>query len=235
MYVPGSGREAFTGTQLGAHGRTARCSTFPLERTTKAPQDVRITIRHGRPRGAVGSRLPQPPVWPAAAAGPIAVSPAARSTSAKRRTRWIRVAAPNRSPTTLRSMGSRIALLAGGSAAAVVCAGCTALRFLPPPTATTASAPSLAPPKHYSTRTSPESVVIADLDGDGKPDLAVGNGGDPTVSLLLNTGGGRFQDMYDQIAETGDRPVSVVAGDLTGDGAPELVTAKPRRGLGPRA
>src|SRR5205085_12133803 len=106
MYVPASGREAVGGAQLGAHGRTARCWTLPLEWTTKAPQEVRMTTLHGRPRGALGSGPPQPPA-PPAAVGPTAVSPRARSAIARRRTRWIRVATRRRSPTALRPRPAR--------------------------------------------------------------------------------------------------------------------------------
>ena len=42
----------------------------------------------------------------------------------------------------------------------------------------------------YTVGTSPRSVAVGDLNGDGKPDLAVANFGSGTVSVLMNTGTG---------------------------------------------
>ena len=39
----------------------------------------------------------------------------------------------------------------------------------------------------------PCSVAIGDLNGDGKPDLAIANSSTDTVSVLLNRGDGSFQ------------------------------------------
>ena len=65
------------------------------------------------------------------------------------------------------------------------------------------------------------SVGVADLNGDGHPDLFgtdVGSGG---VFVYMNQGGGNFGTaaMY----PTGDGPWSLTAADLTGDGRPDLV------------
>ncbi len=72
------------------------------------------------------------------------------------------------------------------------------------------------------------SIAIGDLNGDGKPDLAVANGSSNTVSVLQNTspsGGGIFS-FYPRVNfTTGSRPFSVAIGDLNGDGKPELATA----------
>ncbi len=71
----------------------------------------------------------------------------------------------------------------------------------------------------------PTHLVLADLNGDGAPDLALSNywtGAD--VSVLLNTGTGTFgpQTRY----PVGDRPSGIVAADLDGDGDLELAVAR---------
>ena len=87
-----------------------------------------------------------------------------------------------------------------------------------------ASAPSFAAAKRYATASRPWSVAIGDLNGDGRPDLAIVNDLDSTVSVLLNRGDGRFQARVDYA--TGHSTYeSVAIGDLNGDGRPDLVTA----------
>src|SRR6185437_9787817 len=75
----------------------------------------------------------------------------------------------------------------------------------------------------YPTGTAPWSVVAADLNGDGKPDLAVADEGSNTVSVLLNNGNGTFAAKVDY--PTGFSPSSVAEADLNGDGEPDLVVA----------
>jgi hypothetical protein len=69
----------------------------------------------------------------------------------------------------------------------------------------------------------PHSVVIVDLNGDGKADLATANHDSGTVSVLLGNGNGTFAAKVDYTVGSG--PHSIRAGDLTGEGRPELVVA----------
>ena len=76
----------------------------------------------------------------------------------------------------------------------------------------------------FATGTSPYSVTFGDLDGDGKPDLAVANYNSGTVSVLRNTsisGSLSFAPKVDFTA--GANPGFVAIGDLDGDGKRELV------------
>ena len=85
---------------------------------------------------------------------------------------------------------------------------------------TRATAPS-PPPSTTRQAAGPHAVAVADLDGDGKPDLAVTGYDDGTVSVLLNNGDGTFA--APRRYPTGAGPGTVAAADLNGDGSPDLV------------
>jgi len=81
--------------------------------------------------------------------------------------------------------------------------------------------------------TGASSVAVADVNGDGKPDLLVandcGNYGNygctaGSVAVLLNTGDGSFY-AAPNYSTGGYEPNSVAGGDLNGDGNPDLVVA----------
>jgi hypothetical protein len=78
-----------------------------------------------------------------------------------------------------------------------------------------------------ATGPAPTSVATGDLDGDGRPDLAVANSTDVgrpgTVSVLRNLGNGTFAAKVDYA--TGSQPLSVAIGDLDADGRSDLVVA----------
>jgi hypothetical protein len=67
----------------------------------------------------------------------------------------------------------------------------------------------------------PISVVVADVNGDGKPDLLVANIA-YSVGVLLGNGDGTFQAAVD-FASGGNYPLAIAAADLNGDGEPDLV------------
>jgi FG-GAP-like repeat/PASTA domain len=69
----------------------------------------------------------------------------------------------------------------------------------------------------------PSSVAIGDLDGDGKADLVIANGGSSTVSVLMNRGDGSFETARDYAA--GFEPVAAAIADVNGDGGPDVVSA----------
>lgn len=78
---------------------------------------------------------------------------------------------------------------------------------------------------HYSYAGSwdPESVVVADLDRDGKPDLVLANEATNNVLLLQGRGDGTFQTAG--TLPTGSAPCSLSVGDLDGNGEPDIAVA----------
>src|SRR5437870_1509332 len=86
---------------------------------------------------------------------------------------------------------------------------------------TQAAAPSFAAKQDFATGTSPRSVTVGDLNGDGQLDLAGANVGSNSVSILLNTtapGAATPSFAAKQDFATGAGPVSVTVGDVNGDG-----------------
>jgi hypothetical protein len=66
------------------------------------------------------------------------------------------------------------------------------------------------------------SGAVADVNGDGKPDVVVANFG-TGIGVLLGNGNGTFQSALTTGA--GSSPHSVAVGDFNGDGKPDLVVA----------
>jgi hypothetical protein len=77
----------------------------------------------------------------------------------------------------------------------------------------------------YSRGNRPGSVALSDFDNDGDLDVALGirYGPDVGVSIALNEGDATFPELiHHDINGFGNRPASLVAGDLDGDGRIDL-------------
>ncbi|HEX3895395.1 MAG TPA: FG-GAP-like repeat-containing protein, partial [Rudaea sp.] len=78
----------------------------------------------------------------------------------------------------------------------------------------------------FATGSDPVSVKVADINGDGKPDLVVANDGSNSVSVLLNTttpGSSTVTFAAQQTFPMGTGPTSVTIADVNGDGKPDLI------------
>jgi len=76
----------------------------------------------------------------------------------------------------------------------------------------------------------PSSLVVADVNGDGKPDIVVGSccGSVSLVGVLLGNGDGTFQNVLIAYTESGGQLKelsSLAVGDVNGDGKPDLIVA----------
>ncbi len=85
--------------------------------------------------------------------------------------------------------------------------------------------PSFTPKTVFTTGTHPLKIVAADFNGDGKPDLIVGNRDGNSVSVFLNTttpgaSTPTFSAKTDFSVNT--NAAGVCAGDLNGDGKPDF-------------
>ena len=78
------------------------------------------------------------------------------------------------------------------------------------------------PRKDYAAGSSPVSLALADLNGDGSLDVATA-GDEGVSSVLINQGDGSFRTRGDYDQTTG--PTWVVAGDLDGNGSQDLAVA----------
>jgi hypothetical protein len=66
----------------------------------------------------------------------------------------------------------------------------------------------------------PDSIVAADVNGDGKPDLIVADLGTKSISVFINTGTGTFNPAV--IYKVGNSPTAVAVADLNGNGSPDI-------------
>jgi hypothetical protein len=71
-----------------------------------------------------------------------------------------------------------------------------------------------------ATGNNPSGVAVADFNGDGRPDLAVANQKDNTVSVILTNAAGSFASKTDY--QVGAAPVALISADFNGDHIPDL-------------
>jgi Putative Ig domain/FG-GAP-like repeat/Domain of unknown function (DUF4114) len=76
---------------------------------------------------------------------------------------------------------------------------------------------------NFAVGSDPYSATVADFNGDGKADLAVGNYDSANVSVLLGNGTGSFGNATN--FAVGANPFTVVTADFNGDGKFDLVTS----------
>jgi len=75
----------------------------------------------------------------------------------------------------------------------------------------------------------PYHLAVADVNGDGKPDLLTANFGNNTAGVLLNSGTGTF--LVAKTYATGSRTTGIAVADVNGDGKPDLLTANNTSGM----
>lgn len=81
----------------------------------------------------------------------------------------------------------------------------------------------LAAKTDVATSAEPVGLAVGDFNGDGKPDVAVANRRDDSLTILLNDGTGHFNAAPKALTRQG--PVSVATGDFNGDGKLDLAVA----------
>jgi len=95
------------------------------------------------------------------------------------------------------------------------------MMFLVVPTLSALNNPIFNGPQDYPVGGTPNSVVVADFNGDGRPDIATANQATNNVSVLLQNSNGTFQPAVNYAV--GNGPASLQVGDVNNDGKLDLV------------
>lgn len=82
---------------------------------------------------------------------------------------------------------------------------------------------AIYPESGFSSSPWPWGLAVADVDGDGRVDIATANTQNDTVSVLTNDGTGAFPRYFNFGA--GARPGAVAVADIDGDGRADVITA----------
>jgi hypothetical protein len=85
------------------------------------------------------------------------------------------------------------------------------------------------PERSLRVGTSPVTVAVSDLDGDGRRDIVTANRSTGDVSVLFGAAGDSFQPS-ESLLRVGPSPVAVAVSDLDGDGRRDIVTANSSTG-----
>jgi hypothetical protein len=82
------------------------------------------------------------------------------------------------------------------------------------------------PPTRFGVGSGPANFVLADLNGDGRPDLVVANASDATVTVRLADPAHPGSFLPATVLSTpGRMPLDVAVADLNGDGLPDIAVA----------
>jgi hypothetical protein len=71
----------------------------------------------------------------------------------------------------------------------------------------------------------PYSLVVADVNADGKPDVLTANYGTSSVGVLLGTGTGTFAPAVAYSTGSGSQPFDLAVADVNGDGKLDIISA----------